>query len=196
MTTADEEPGDHSRRSSAGLWPGSDHDASPPPPATRADVIEEFTAFYRASAPKLIAFLRWQGASLPDAADCAQDALTQAFRQWSTLTYPYAWCRLVASRLYARRVAALHEDPVDDLPHEPGSPLLNPETRYTELETRHRVLALLDRLPSRQRQVMAWAYDGATPAETATALQISSDAVRANLYKARTTLRALLEATP
>jgi DNA-directed RNA polymerase specialized sigma24 family protein len=36
---------------------------------------------------------------------------------------------------------------------------------------------------------MAWTYEGATPTEIADALQITTAAVRSNLYKARTTLR-------
>jgi len=36
---------------------------------------------------------------------------------------------------------------------------------------------------------MAWTYDGATPSEIATELQITPEAVRSNLKKARTALR-------
>lgn len=146
-----------------------------------------FTAFYRRSAPRLVAFLRWHGARLPDAAECAQEALAQAFQRWSTIKDPHAWCRRVSSRLYARRVASL-EEPVENI-ETAGSPLLAPGTDVDTLEQRHAILRLLDRLPARQRQVMAWTYDGATPAEIADALQISPDAVRSNLKKARAALR-------
>src|SRR5690348_15628436 len=44
-------------------------------PTTR--VTTPFGPFYARSAPRLVAFLRWQGASFPDAAECAQEALTQ-----------------------------------------------------------------------------------------------------------------------
>jgi RNA polymerase sigma factor (sigma-70 family) len=177
---------------------GGDHRATTAPevehptqPTADPAQVEAFTAFYRTAAPKLVAFLRWSGAPLPDAADCAQEALTRAFRRWSTLHEPYAWCRLVASRRYARRVATVHEHPVDDLDHAAGSPLIAPDTQLEELEQRHTVLTLLDQLPPRQRQVMAWTYDGATPTEIAEALQITPDAVRSNLHKARTTLRRI-----
>jgi RNA polymerase sigma-70 factor (ECF subfamily) len=182
-TLADPDGGDHRATAST----VEDHGQRAPGPAE----VEAFTVFYRGAAPKLVAFLRWHGARLPDAADCAQEALTLAFRQWSTLRHPYAWCRQVASRLYARRVGTLHEHPVDDLDSAAGSPLIAPETHLDDLEQRHTVLALLDQLPPRQRQVMAWTYDGATPTEIAEALQITPEAVRSNLYKARTALRSL-----
>ena len=187
-STPDEPDGDGHRSTTAPVTPPQ----AAPPVVVPAEVAAEFTAFYRETAPRLVAFLRWQGASVPDAADCAQEALTQAFRQWSTLRNPRAWCRLVASRLYARQVATLREHPADDLDCAAGAPLLAPGTSVAELESRHTVLALLKDLSPRQRQVVAWTYDGATPAEIADALQITDAAVRSNLYKARTTLRNLL----
>lgn len=152
-----------------------------------------FAAFYRESAPRLIAFLRWQGAPLPDAAECAQEALTLAFHKWSTIQQPHAWCRTVASRLYARRVADIEEEPVDD-PETVGTPLLPAGTDIdASWNNATNVLRLLARLPARQRQVMAWTYDGATPTEIAEALRISSDAVRGSLKKARASLRQYLQ---
>jgi RNA polymerase sigma-70 factor (ECF subfamily) len=156
-------------------------------PADRA----EFTAFYTTSVPRLVAFLRWQGASLPDAADCVQDAMAQCYRRWSDIESPYTWCRVAASRLYARRIARVLEDPVEDL-ERAGQPLLAPDLDIDEFEQRHDFLRLLDQLPPRQRQVLAWTYDGATPTEIADTLHITPDATRASLTKARATLRRLL----
>jgi RNA polymerase sigma-70 factor (ECF subfamily) len=168
----------------------ADHRA-PVPAQPSADVVAEleFTTFYKAALPRLVAFLRWQGAPLPDAADCAQEALAACFQQWSAIERPYAWCRTTASRSYARHLATIREHLVDDL-NTVGSPLFIPATDIDAIEHRHTVLALLDRLPLRQRQVLAWTYDGATTSEIAETLQISPDAVRSNLYHARTTLRA------
>jgi RNA polymerase sigma factor (sigma-70 family) len=168
--------------------PPADHDALIPTTPS-ANVVAEFTAFYKAAMPRLVAFLRWQGAMLPDAADCAQEALTACFHQWSTIERPYPWCRTAASRGYARHLATVREYPMDDL-HDVGSPLFISDTDIDALEYRHTVLALLDRLPPRQRQVLAWTYDGATNTEITEALKISSDAVRSNLRHARATLRA------
>jgi len=168
------------------------HTADPSSPPLHPANAAEFVAFYMQAIPRLVAFLRWQGASLPDAAECAQEALTQALPpRWSTIDHPHAWCRRVASRLYARRVATL-EEPVEDA-EAAGSPLLAPGTDLDAFEQRHSVLRLLDRLPSRQRQVMAWTYDGATPSEIAAELQITPEAVRSNLKKARAALRNHLQ---
>jgi RNA polymerase sigma factor (sigma-70 family) len=150
-----------------------------------------YERFYRESVPRLVAFLRWQGAPLPDARDCVQETMLAAFQQWSTLRQPYAWCRLVASRQYARRVAAIHEDPAGEI--EPSGIALGADALLDIVEQRHAVLRLLDQLPMRQRQVMAWTYDGAAPAEIAIALKLSAEAVRSNLYKARAALRRRLQ---
>jgi RNA polymerase sigma factor (sigma-70 family) len=193
MSDSPDDPEDEGRRPVT----ATGRTLQPTPELTdHAAKVVEFTAFYRQSVPKLVAFLRWHGAPLPDAADCAQEALTLAFQNWSTIDSPRAWCRLVASRLYARRVATIQEDAVDDLARAGGSPLLAPDTALDEFEQRHTILALLGQLPPRQRQVMAWTYDGATPTDIAEALQISPDTVRSNLYKARTTLREITGESP
>jgi RNA polymerase sigma factor (sigma-70 family) len=168
----------------------ADPHVHPDPPLPHPVDTAAFTAFYRRSAPRLVAFLCWHGARLPDAAECAQEALTQAFQRWSAIDHPYAWCRLVASRLYARRVASL-EELTEDV-ETAGSPLIAPGTDIADFEQRHDFLRLLARLPARQRQVMAWTYDGATPTEIAAALGISPGSVRGSLKKARAALRTHL----
>lgn len=64
----------------------------------------------------------------------------------------------------------------------------------TEWEQRHEVLRVLDLLPLRQRQVMAWTLDGYPPAQIADELGITAEAVRSSLRKARRTLAAYLRA--
>ena len=146
-----------------------------------------FATFYRESVPRLVAFLRWQGAPLADAAECAQETLTLAFQSWSAIQNPHAWCRKVASRLYVRQLASM-EEPIKD-PETAGSPILPRGIDVEALEQRHDVLRLMERLPTRQRQIMAWTYDGATPTEIAETLRISPEAVRGSLKKARAALR-------
>ena len=51
------------------------------------------------------------------------------------------------------------------------------------------IQALIDRLPLRQRQIMALTYDGATPSEIAEIFGSTPEAVRSRLHKARITLR-------
>jgi len=138
-----------------------------------------------------MAFLRWQGASVADAADCVQEAMIQAYVRWSTIRDPHAWCRLVASRRYAHRCASL-EEPVADTDNA-GSPLLAANTDWDAFEQRHQILRVLEQLPLRQRQVMAWTYDGCTPTEIAETLVMTPEAVRSSLLKARKKLKILLE---
>lgn len=44
-----------------------------------------FSAFYREFTPTLVAWLIWQGARLPVAADVAQETMIKAYRNWSTI---------------------------------------------------------------------------------------------------------------
>jgi RNA polymerase sigma factor (sigma-70 family) len=155
-------------------------------PSASTDEIAAFSEFYRKFVPTLVAFLVWQGARLPDATDIAQDTMIKAYQRWSEIRQPQAWARTVASRALASRMASSKEDPVDHLPE--SSTLLATSFDVEAWERRHEVLRALDRLPPRQRQVMAWTLDGYTPGEIAEELRISPEAVRANLMKARRSL--------
>lgn len=160
-------------------------------PAPAVDVA--FSAFYRRFVPTLVGFLVWQGARLPDAADLAQVTMSEAYRSWSTIREPEAWARRVASRALARHIARVEEDPVEEIPEH--SSLLRSLTNVTAWEQQHEVLRLLDLLPPRQRQVMAWTLEGYAPAEIAQELKIESEAVRSSLSKARKALAQHLSAT-
>jgi RNA polymerase sigma factor (sigma-70 family) len=151
--------------------------------------VEGFSEFYRQFVPSLVAFLMWQGASLPDAADVAQETMIQAYRHWSMIDHPQAWVRRVASRMLTRRAATIAE-PVEQIGQRTA--LLPAPTNVTMWEQRHDVLRALSRLPSRQRQVMAWTLDGYRPSEIAEELRITPEAVRSNLKKARRALTAYL----
>jgi RNA polymerase sigma-70 factor (ECF subfamily) len=59
----------------------------------------EFSDFYRGFLPVLVAFLRWQGVPLVEAADVAQETMIQAYRRWATINDPGAWARRVATRM-------------------------------------------------------------------------------------------------
>jgi RNA polymerase sigma-70 factor (ECF subfamily) len=80
----------------------------------------------------------------------------------------------------------------EDLVAEVPEPLLT-FTDVADWEQRHDILRILDALPLRQRQVLAWTLDGHTPAEIAVELQLPSETVRANLYKARRAVAKHLE---
>ncbi|GAB2965648.1 RNA polymerase sigma factor [Saccharothrix stipae] len=161
--------------------------------ASTSEVVAEFSAYYRADLARLVAFLLWQGARLADAADIAQDTMAKAYAAWPTIGRPAAWTRTVASRERARRMAEL-DVPMARVP-EPSA-VLRSATDVEAWEQRQDVLRLLDLLPGRQRQVMAWTLDGFTPAEIAGQLRIEPAAVRASLKKARRRLAELLKGRP
>ncbi|SHN03666.1 RNA polymerase sigma factor [Streptomyces yunnanensis] len=149
----------------------------------RHEADAEFSAFYRKTIRSLVAFLINQGAAIHVAADIAQDTMTTAYRRWGDLRTPKAWAYKAASRAMIRKIAAVEEDPVGDVP-EPTSLLARPDA-IAEWEARHDMLPLLRSLPPRQRQVLAWTMAGFTPGDIADELGLPADTVRANLMKAR-----------
>jgi RNA polymerase sigma-70 factor (ECF subfamily) len=170
---------------------GSEHPAVAPAtqeqPDQRHDLRqakdEAFSAFYRATVRSLVGFLINQGASVHVATDVAQDTMLSAYERWDAIDHPRAWVHTVASRALLRRIASCEEQPVEQVP-EPTSLLADPDA-IAAWEARHDLLPLLRSLPPRQRQVLAWALSGFSPGDIAEQLEISHEAVRANLYKAR-----------
>jgi RNA polymerase sigma-70 factor (ECF subfamily) len=158
-------------------------------------LVADFDDFYRGFVPTLVAFLLWLGARLPDAADITQETMIEAFKDWGRIEKPEAWARRVASRKYARRISIppITDHPVGEVDDTvDGTPLLQPEADVAAFEERHEVLRILELLPPRQRQVMAWTFDGYKPAEIAKELKMRPEAVRSSLLKARRTLGGLL----
>jgi RNA polymerase sigma factor (sigma-70 family) len=151
---------------------------------------DAFVKFYRASVPRLVVFVRMLGASCEDAADIVQDTMILTYRRWGTINHPDAYARRVASRALIRRVTNAREIPSDRLD---GRPLLRPSAPIAEWEDRHEILRVMDLLPPRQRQVMAWSLDGYTPAQIADELKVTPEAVRASLRKARVAVRGYLD---
>lgn len=158
-------------------------------------VQPEFSEFYVAQMPRLIGFVMTLGADAQSATDIAQESMVTTWRYWDGIDIsPHAYVRKVASRAWARLLTkntymetSLPEVVEED--SERSSPL-----HFVIRQAEHRaVLNRIRRLPLRQRQVMAWTFDGYKPDEIADILDINSDAVRASLYKARKTLRQIRE---
>ncbi|MFC0436735.1 RNA polymerase sigma factor [Kutzneria buriramensis] len=149
---------------------------------------EEFAGFYRATTKPLAAFLLKLGATLPEAADIAQDTMAKAFQQWHSIEHPKAWAHRVASREFIRLRVNGRESPVDPLP---AGPLLRGD-EVAGWELRHDLIRGMDLLSPRQRQVIAWKLAGYEPAEIAEELGLTGDAVRQHLLRARRTLSTWL----
>ncbi|HXW47397.1 MAG TPA: sigma-70 family RNA polymerase sigma factor [Streptosporangiaceae bacterium] len=147
----------------------------------------EFADFFRAEHKKLIRFVMAIGASSDEAAEIAQVTLLKAFESWDVIRAPRAWIRRVAANeLSAARRAARRETPQATLP---DSPVPVSTALVVELtEEARQVLAALQALPPRQRQVTAWIIDGFGAAEIARELGVSPESVRQSHAKARKNL--------
>lgn len=147
-----------------------------------------FEAFYRATVARLVRFLMLQGAPHPDATEIAQETLIKAYQRWHAIDNPRTWSYRVASRDWIRRATSVKEEPVVDLAE------LTPLSRVDPIgawSIRHELITALERLPHRQRQVMAWTFSGYTPSEIAVELQLKPEQVRSNLRLARRRLAEL-----
>jgi RNA polymerase sigma-70 factor (ECF subfamily) len=153
-----------------------------------------YAQFYRAAVPRLVRFLIAQGLSSNDAVDCVQDTLIDALPPtWDTLDNPYAWCRLVAYRKMCRLVRDRRETPSSE-PERLGDVLVGALPDAAEIEHEIDLLSWLAKLTStNQRTVLAWTYDGATPAEIASVLGMHPDTVRSTLRHARQAMRRVRE---
>ncbi len=142
--------------------------------------------------PSLVRFLLIQGASWNEAQDAAQDAFTQMCTPGLSIAFPKAWLRTVATRSWLRQQVK-HEDNSAQLPETPATMNWRTPAHATEIQEEARqVIALLLRLPAKQRAAMAWHLDGFTTEETARAMGTTQAAVRQNLARARASLKAAL----
>ena len=146
-----------------------------------------FAEFFRAEHKKLVRFVIAIGADGDEAAEIAQAAFVKAFEGWEGIRAPRAWIRRVAvNELTAARRAARRETPQATLPDAPGP--LSTAIAVELTEEARQVLAVLQALPPRQRQVMAWIIDGFGAAEIAGELGVSPESVRQSHAKARKNL--------
>jgi DNA-directed RNA polymerase specialized sigma24 family protein len=101
-------------RPGAGSAAPSGSDVSPGTSLSGTSVDDEaFSAFYRKFVPKLVAFLVWQGARLPDATKISQDTMVELYRSWSAIHHPETWARRVASQMLARHIISIKHDLVE-----------------------------------------------------------------------------------
>ncbi|MFB6675088.1 RNA polymerase sigma factor [Streptomyces sp. NPDC056390] len=146
-------------------------------------------ALHHAQYPALVRFLLLHGASWTEAQDAAQDAFTQMCTPGLSITYPKAWLRKVAWRSWVRQQVKLEDTCAQ--PPEPSVALRwsTPDQAAEVGEEERRVIALLLKLPAKQRAAMAWHLDGFTSEESARAMGTTQDAVRQNLSRARASLK-------
>lgn len=150
-----------------------------------------FAEFYESHVSRVVIFLYKQGATLDDSWDSTQSAFVKLLQNWNEVRTPNAWVRKTAWHEYttmSQRSAQLTERLRDSADVESYSELSTIKIHEEEWE----VLNVIARLPERQRQVVAWYYDGFTCEEIAEVLDITPANTRANLYQARKRLRTEL----
>ncbi len=150
----------------------------------------EFDDFFRQVFPFLVGFLVKLGYDRAAAEDAAQEAMTQAYTNWANIRQPAAWVWRTAARIASNTARRLRygylkaveggwvaaEEPAND------TLVLN--------EQQQLVLDVLRGLPSRQRAVLAWSFDGFSVQEIAAQLDMTESTVRSNLRHARQALQA------
>ncbi|MEC3952900.1 sigma-70 family RNA polymerase sigma factor [Nocardia sp. CDC153] len=145
--------------------------------------IDAYKSFYRDHAPSLVRFLICQGASLPDANEIAQETMTLLWERWIQVEYPKTWTWRVAQRKLIKRRTERRERLVAEIPEH--SVIYREDAEIKAWEELFDRYSALETLPLRQRQVFTWWLEGYTTTEIAEQLDISADAARANLAKAR-----------
>ncbi len=158
-------------------------------------LAEEIAAFYDREMPRLVLFVMTLSSSLDGhaAADIAQTAFERALPRWPGLRYPKAWLYKVAhNEAVARAAAVEREMPTAAIPDQPDqmSVALAAEWRAEQRD----VMAHLQALAPKQRQVMTWTLAGFTDAEIGEALGLSTDAVKQRRRDAKNNLRKRLAA--
>ncbi|MDH6604541.1 RNA polymerase sigma factor (sigma-70 family) [Streptomyces sp. SAI-208] len=150
---------------------------------------QQYGALFRARFAATVGFLIAAGAGRHDAEDAVQSAFVHLARAWESVTHPEAWLRITAWRMWLKakdKQNTWSSDPAD-LP-EAGVP-----DPCGDIAEQVDLVQLLRRLPVLQRTVMAFEIDGATPAQTAEALEVPSANVRQNLRRARHNLERMLQ---
>jgi RNA polymerase sigma-70 factor (ECF subfamily) len=155
----------------------------------------EFNAFYHAERIPLVRFVMLLGADPDTAEDAVQTAFTRAFPVWRTIRFPQAWLRKAAQNEYFMHCrAAARETSLDAAPGRADRPagISAALALEQQADTRQFLAGGIAGLPPKQRQVMAWTWDGFSDTEIAEQLGDSEAAVRMNRSRAMKNLRRSL----
>lgn len=158
-------------------------------------LADDFSAFYDREMPRLVLFAKTLSSSLDGhaAADIAHTAFERALPRWPGLRHPKAWVYKVAyNEAIARAAAIEREMPTEVMPNEPDQMTASMAAEW-RAEQRE-VMAHLQALAPKQRQVMTWTLAGFSDNEIGEALGLSAEAVRQRRRDAKKNLRKRLAA--
>lgn len=133
------------------------------------------------------------------AEDLTQETFLRAWRQHGLLRHPQAvrvWLFRIAANLWRDQVrrGTLLVGRAGTLPEHLASRSQTPDRQLDDREDLRRALQAMEALPERQREVLYLsACEGLTATEVAEVLDISTNAVKANLCLARKKLRQELK---
>jgi len=149
---------------------------------------QEFETFYRQQSAALTRWLTARGACPADAADAAQEALTQVWLHWPHITSHRSYLYRIAGREMARIWHARRQDARFRAGAQPSATQADGITARLEAGlVRQQLLTL----PVRQRTVLAGYYDGYRDAELAPVLGMAAATIRSDRRHARVGMRAL-----
>ncbi|MEV6832118.1 RNA polymerase sigma factor [Amycolatopsis sp. NPDC051102] len=149
----------------------------------------DFEAFFADDHPRLVGFLIRLGYPLAIAEESAAETMFKAHKKWAVIEHPKAWVRKVASREAMNQSIRETEDRRRSaesswLLHETG------DDSTGSVDAQLLRDQLLQSLPGdRQREIMAWTFDGFEPTEIANALGIEPESARSSLRYARAKIK-------
>jgi RNA polymerase sigma-70 factor (ECF subfamily) len=152
--------------------------------------MDEFDAFYAATAPSLVRQVHAFTGDLAEAQDCVQEAYARAWQRWARISeydVPAAWVRQVACRLAVSRFRRLQV----------GRGLLPRTTHVPELDpSRVALIAALRQLPEAQRLAIVLHHVAdLSVEEVAVETGAPVGTVKARLSRGRAALALLLSDT-
>ena len=152
--------------------------------------MDDFDAFYAATAPALVRQVHALTGDLAEAQDCVQEAYARAWQRWSTVSgydVPAAWVRQVACRLAVSRFRRARV----------GHGLLKQQrpAYLPELDpSRVALIAALRQIPEAQRiAIVLHHIAGLSVEEITTEVGVPAGTVKARLSRGRAALALLLD---
>ncbi|MER8159965.1 RNA polymerase sigma factor [Streptomyces sp. NPDC094472] len=154
----------------------------------------EFAVFFKSEYPALVRHVFLRGFTRDIAVDAAQEAMIRLLTSRDDVRQPRAWIRTTAYRV---ALATLHDEQRRDQVYRKAATLswpvpAVPSDKAEQRDEAERATECIKQLPERQRDVMAWFYDGYSPKEIAQMLGIPRATVDSNLRHARKKLKSLL----
>ena len=166
--------------------PGLTHAPTRPPTQRSALSPEGFTPFFRQHFRSLMRHVMYIGGTLHEAEEAAQAAMEEILKRWPTITDKLPYARRAALNAF-RKARTRGLDRTRKRQVEAGDVRADAaaDDNLTLWENTEWVMSLLEALPPRQREVMAFIVDDFSPAEIAQMLGRTPTAVRNNLRAAR-----------